>query len=156
MDKKVFVLGTIITILDQIIKFVVTHFLSLGESIKIIINFFSINYVNNYGGAWSLFNNQVMFLVIVSFVILFLLIGYMYKFKINKRNIISFGLLFGGILGNLIDRVCFGYVKDYLAFKIFNYNFPVFNLADIAIVVGVFLMGIAIIKGEDKDGNSSK
>ncbi len=151
MDKKVCILGIIIILIDQMSKIIISSFLSLSESIKVIKNFFYITYVHNYGGAWSLFNNKVTLLVIATLIIIFILIKYMTKFKINKRNIIGFGLLFGGILGNLIDRVCFGYVKDFLDFKIFGYNYPVFNIADIAIVLGVILLAIAIIKGEDKN-----
>ena len=77
----------------------------------------------------------------------------MYNFKNNFRNNMAFGLLMGGIIGNLIDRLFLGYVRDFLAFRIFNYNYPVFNLADTFIVVGVILLIIAIIKGEDKIGN---
>ena len=79
----------------------------------------------------------------------------MNTFKINKRNTLAFGMILGGILGNLSDRIFFGYVIDFLNFKIINYNFPVFNLADTFIVVGVILLIIAIIKGEDKNGSKS-
>lgn len=153
MHKNVCLLGTAVLIIDQFLKIFISHFLSLGESISVIKNFFAIKYVNNYGGAWSIFNNQVVFLVLITFFILYLLIRYMNKFKDNIRNAIAFGLLFGGIIGNLIDRICYGYVKDFLAFKIFGYNFPVFNLADIAIVIGVIIMAIGIIKGEDHSEN---
>ena len=153
MHKNVCILGTAVLVVDQFLKIFVSHFLDLGESIKVINNFFSIKYVNNYGGAWSIFNNRVIFLVIITFLVLYLLIKYMNKFKENIRNVVAFGLLYGGIIGNLIDRICFGYVKDFLAFKIFGYNFPVFNFADIAIVIGVIIMAIGIIKGEDCSEN---
>lgn len=155
MNKKVCILGIVIILLDQISKNIVSSIFSLGRSIKVIKDFFYLTYVHNFGGAWSIFNNRVPLLVIATFIIIFILIKYMAKFKINKRNTLAFGLLFGGIISNLIDRICFGYVKDFLDFKIFNYNYPVFNIADIAIVVGVFLMIIAIIKGEDKNGTNS-
>jgi len=153
MNKNVSILGVVLIIVDQILKLVISGLIPLGESIEVIKNFFYITYVNNYGGAWSILNNQVVYLVIITIIVLFMLIKYMSKFKVNIRNEIAFGLLFGGIFGNLIDRVCFGFVKDFLDFKIFGYNFPVFNFADIAIFFGVILLGIAIIKGEDKNGN---
>ena len=68
----------------------------------------------------------------------------------------AFGLLYGGIIGNLIDRMLYGYVIDFLDFKIFNFNYPVFNIADIGIVIGILLLIIAIFKKEDECGNSSK
>lgn len=153
MNKNVSILGIVLIIVDQILKIVVSSFIPLGDSIEVIKDFFYISYVNNYGGAWSILNDRVIFLIIITMIVLFMLIRYMGNFKVNIRNEIAFGLLFGGIFGNLIDRVCFGYVKDFLDFKIFGYNFPVFNFADVAIFFGVILLIIAIIKGEDKNGN---
>ena len=65
-------------------------------------------------------------------------------------------MLLGGILGNLSDRILFGYVKDFISLYIFGYSFPVFNIADICIVVGVIILIISILRGEDKNGSSSK
>ena len=81
---------------------------------------------------------------------------YQKGFKESKRNSVAFGLVYGGLLGNLCDRIRFGYVIDYLKFYIGGYEFPVFNLADIAIVVGFILIIYAIYRGEDKHGNKSK
>ena len=90
-------------------------------------------------------------------IICIIIYRFMYVFNKNKRNSVAFGLLFGGISGNLIDRTLLGYVRDFLDFKIFNYNYPIFNIADCAVVIGVILLIIAIFKGEDKvENNSSK
>lgn len=68
----------------------------------------------------------------------------------NKLAILSHGLLLGGIIGNLIDRIIYGYVIDYLDFMIFNYNFPIFNLADTFIVIGCIILVInSYAKGEN-------
>ena len=64
---------------------------------------------------------------------------YMFAFKKNKRNTLAFSLLFGGIVGNLLDRILYGYVRDFLSIYIFKYSFPVFNIADIGICIGIFL-----------------
>ena len=71
--------------------------------------------------------------------------------KYIEKNI-SFYILLGGIIGNLIDRLIFGYVRDFLDFRIFNYNFPIFNISDICICLGIFLIIIKTIK-EDKNDN---
>ena len=73
--------------------------------------------------------------------------------KDNKLNIISFSLIIGGLLGNLVDRIFRGYVIDYLNFYIFKYDFPVFNFADCLIVVGVIILLIRMLMG---DGNENK
>ena len=88
-----------------------------------------------------------------------LLIGlfiYGRTFKENTRNYIAFAMLYAGILGNFIDRLFRGYVIDFLDFKIFNYDFPVFNFADICIVVGTFLVIFAIFRGEDNENSSRR
>lgn len=135
-------------IIDQIIKIVINSQMILNTSITIISNFFHITYVHNYGAAWSIFNGQRIFLVLIAVVTLISLYIFFLKDKdINKYEQISYGLIIGGILGNLLDRIIYGYVIDYLDFNIFGYNFPIFNIADILITVGAFLMIIEIIRG---------
>ncbi|MFA6777595.1 MAG: signal peptidase II [Bacilli bacterium] len=156
MKKIILIITTMILFLDQISKSIIDAYMNLNDRIDLIPNLFSLNYTNNYGGAWSILNNQVTFLIIITIIIMIIIYRYMNTFKNNKRNALAFGLLFGGITGNLLDRLFLGYVRDFIAFKIFNYNFPVFNISDIAIVLGTFLLIIAIIKGEDHVNKSSK
>ena len=152
MNKKIIIIFLCTLFLDQISKSIVASCLSVGKSIKLIKDFFYITYLNNYGAAWSLFSDKNTFLIIVSIVFVIIIYRFMYVFDKNKRNSLAFGLILGGIIGNLIDRWLFGYVRDFIDFKIFGYDYPVFNIADMAVVVGVLLLIIAIIKGEDKDG----
>ena len=140
----------LILFLDQLTKFLFTN-----ERIIIIKDLFSINYCENYGAAWSLFNNRVSGLILMSIVMLIFLIKYKHSFLLNIRNKIAFGLVFGGLFGNLIDRIIHGFVKDFISVIIFNYHFPVFNIADIAIVVGMILILIAVLKKEDMYGKNS-
>lgn len=151
MNRKIFIVAVISLFLDQFAKILIGIFFTLNERFIVIKNFFSIHFIENYGAAWSLLNNKVDFLIVVSLLAIFIIYRYMYSFKRNKRNNIAFGLILGGIVGNLIDRVFLGYVRDFLSFKIFSYNYPVFNLADVFIVIGVFLLIVAILKGEDKN-----
>ena len=99
--------------------------------------------------------NSTKLIIVISVLALIVILRYSNSFQKNKKNFIAFSLLIGGICGNLADRLFFGYVRDFLDFRIFSYDFPIFNLADSFIVIGVILLIIAIIKGEDKNGSSS-
>ena len=156
MSKKIYITAIIIFILDQITKAIISSYISLGNSIIIIKDFFSITYINNTGASWGILKNNTYLLIIFSIIAVLILIRYCNSFKKNRRNILGLGFLLGGILGNLADRILYGYVKDFLDFYIFNYNFPIFNIADIFIVIGVLLLIISILKGEDKNGSSSR
>ncbi len=141
---------------DQISKILIGLYFNLNKSIVIIKNFFSITLVHNTGAAWSILQNKNIFILIFSIVALIIIYRFMFLFKTNKRNNFAFGLLVGGIFGNLLDRIIYGYVRDFFDFTIFSYDYPVFNIADIFIVIGVILLIIAIIKGEDSSANSSR
>lgn len=151
MKKKSLIIATIIVIIDVILKIVIDNILSINESIQVIPNVFYITKVYNTGAAWSLFEGSGILLIIIAIVAFFLLLKYQNYFMENKRNILAFALIYGGLVGNLIDRVIYGYVIDYLHIYIFGFSCPVFNLADMAIVVGFLLVIIAIIKGEEHD-----
>lgn len=149
LNKKTYVIAIIILIIDQVSKSLIEIFFHLNESVPVINDFFYITVVHNTGGAWSIFSNHSYLFIIASVVAIVLLIKFMFGFKNNLRNNIAFASLFGGIFSNLADRIFLGYVRDFLDFKIFGYNYPIFNIADVAIVVGVILLFVAIIKGED-------
>lgn len=150
MNRKIFAIAVSSLFIDQITKILIGIFFALNEKVILIPKFFSIHFIENYGAAWSLFSNKVDFLIIISLSAIFIIYRYMYNFKHNKRNNIAFGLILGGIVGNLIDRIFLGYVRDFLSFKIFLYDYPVFNFADTFIVIGIVLLIFAILKGEAK------
>lgn len=156
MKKKILGVGLIALIIDIITKLVINNSFNLMETKTIIDDFFSITKVYNTGASWNILAGYRYILIIVSILMLISLIYYQTKFILNKRNILAFGLLYGGIIGNLIDRIIYGYVIDFLDFNIFGYDFPVFNFADICIVFGIFLLIIAIYKKEDINEGSSK
>ena len=154
--KKVMLVSIFSVAIDQIFKSIITYFMSLNSSIIIIKNFFSITYVMNNGAAWSILSGHSWFLILMAILALNLIYIFFIKDKVlNKFEIIVYGLLIGGILGNLIDRILYGTVVDYLDFTIFNYNFPIFNFADIFICVSVFLLIIGIIRGDIDERNKS-
>ena len=150
MNKKTYIIAVLILIVDQLSKSIVEIFIPLNESVTVIKDFFYLTVAHNTGGAWSIFSEHSYLFIIASILAIILLIKFMFGFKNNLRNNIAFASLFGGIFSNLADRVFLGYVRDFLDFKIFGYNYPIFNIADVAIVVGVILLIVAVIKGEDK------
>ena len=152
--KKILFISFIALIIDQFIKITISTKMLVHDSITIIINFFNITFVKNYGAAYSIFYGNTIFLILISIISLFLIYLFLIKNKeLKKIDVFSYGILIGGILGNLIDRVIHGYVIDFLDFKIFGYDFPVFNIADICIVISVFL--IIIFSKDDKNENRS-
>lgn len=120
-----------------------------NKGIEIIKDFFYIFNVKNTGGAWGIFSGNVMILSIISFLVVISLIFFLKnEKKITKLSAVYYGILFSGIIGNLIDRIFFGYVTDFFNFYIFGYDYPVFNIADILIVFGIILMMIDVVRGE--------
>lgn len=139
--KKILSLTAITIIIDRIFKVLVVKNLSLNMKNEIINNFFYLTYCKNEGAAFSVFSGKNFFLIILTFIFLYLIFIFLKKQKkFNKFDIINYSLLIGGIIGNLIDRVLYNYVIDYLDFKILGYNFAIFNFADICIVISVFLL----------------
>lgn len=146
----ILILSLIFLIVDQISKILVVKFLDLN-SVTVIKNFFYLTYTNNTGAAFSILTDKRIFLVLVGIIIIILLIYYLKKHQIkNTINKIAFALVIGGSIGNLIDRIIRGSVVDFIDIKIFSYNFPIFNLADTFITIGVILLLININKEETK------
>lgn len=150
MKRKSLIIACIVFLFDILIKYIIDKSFYYGILKSIIPNVFYLTKVYNEGAAWSTFSGARFFLIIISLIALVFLLIYENNFKKSKINSLAFGLVYGGLLGNLFDRIRFGYVIDYLKFYIGGYEFPVFNLADTAIVIGFILMFLAIIKGEDK------
>ena len=139
--KKICLFSLIFIIVDVVIKIIVSRYITLYDSIVLIPNFFAITYVRNTGAAFSVLENNRILFIVIGLVALYLIYRYLIRDKsLNKLSIISYSMLLGGIIGNMIDRIVYGYVIDYLSFNIFRYNFPVFNLADTFIVVSVILI----------------
>ncbi len=148
MNKKPYIIAFFFFIVDLISKQVVMHFLELSKSVKIIPNFFYLTYCHNDGAAWSILKDQRIMLLILTVIVLFIIHKYLNKEKTDTLENIIYGMIIGGILGNFFDRLVYGYVNDFLDFKIFGYNYPVFNLADTFIVIGIITMIIISIRKE--------
>mgnify|MGYP006792139251 FL=1 len=141
--------------LDQISKLYISSNLILYKKNPIINNFFNITYVQNKGAAWGILDGNTVFLVLITLIALFIIIRFIFKEEnLTKLDILSYGLLLGGITGNFIDRILRGFVIDFLDFYIFGYDFPVFNIADIMIVVSVIIMVISYLRGDINENKS--
>lgn len=149
MKKKVLLIAFITLFLDLLTKYIVFSVKCFSNSLIVIKNFFRIVPLKNYGAAFSSFENMNILLISISILILIYLLYVIRKVKDTKLNALSYGILIGGLLGNLFDRLFFGYVRDFLSFKIFNYNFAIFNIADVGIVIGVVLLLILGFKKEN-------
>lgn len=146
--KKTFIIGFVCFVIDRIIKLFIINSMFLGQSISVLDNFFNITYVANEGAAFSILSNQTLLLILLSFIVLVLLVFYVIKNNLNKLECLSYGILIGGITGNLFDRLFYSKVIDYLDFNIFGYKFPIFNFADICIVISIFLIVVQMIRSE--------
>lgn len=139
-----YILVIIVVILDQLSKVLTLKYLKPIRDIPIIKNIFHLTYVENRGAAFGILQNQKLFFVVFSFLILGAIWFYARNNKLNKVMKIGFSLVAGGAIGNLIDRIRLGFVVDYFNFNLIN--FPVFNIADSAVVIGTILIGIFILK----------
>lgn len=150
------VTGTIIS-LDQLTKHLVTQRFHLGESVSVITGFFNLTYVRNPGAAFGLMGRmdasiRIPFFIVVPLIALGV-IFYVFR-KVEDHDLklaTALSLVIGGAFGNLIDRAAYNYVIDFLDFH-WNYSahFPAFNIADIAICVGVGFLILDIIQKERK------
>ena len=140
--KKIFIISFIILVIDIISKRLVIGSLLTSESISIIDNFFRITYAENTGVAFSLIEGYVGFIIIMTVIVIMMIFKYVKNNNISKYEEIGYSFILGGAIGNLLDRVIYGYVIDFLDFNIFGYDFPIFNIADSFIVIGVLILGI--------------
>lgn len=146
-------LTLVVILLDMVSKYIVSKLLIVNESVMIIKNFFNITYVRNTGAAFSIFSGNTFLVMVISFMIIMGIILYISKNKSsNKIEKISYSLILGGAIGNFIDRIIYGYVRDFIEIDIFGWDYPIFNLADVFVVVGVILLVIATWRGRNDRG----
>ncbi|WP_087972980.1 signal peptidase II [Oceanobacillus rekensis] len=146
-----YVIALIIIGIDQLTKWIIVKSMELGEQITIIEDFFYLTSHRNSGAAWGILEGQMLFFYIVTVIVVIGIIYYMEKYaKYDKLLAIGLSLILGGAIGNFIDRVFRQEVVDFADFIIFNYDFPIFNVADSALTIGVVLVIIATIIDEMK------
>ncbi len=148
---KLIFISAMVVLLDQATKWMVTQSLSYYEEVKIIPGFFNLIYIHNPGGAFGIFAKNQGHLQSALFILIALaamaLILYLYKNTYSEYPVLSFGLalIFGGALGNMIDRIRFGEVIDFLDVYISHLHWPAFNVADSAITVGMLIFGFYVV-----------
>ena len=155
---RYYILAVIVIIIDQWTKWLIVKQMELYEQIPIIDNFFSITSHRNKGAAWGILQGQMVFFYIITVIVIIGIIYMMQKYaQQNKLLAVALSLILGGAIGNFIDRLFRKEVVDFLDFIIFTYDFPIFNVADSALTVGVFFFLLATFLDERKakKGNES-
>lgn len=156
------VLSVAILALDLITKYVICGMFAENEGITAIPYLFNIIVVHNEGAAWGILSGNQIGLIILSILLFAFLVWYFVKEK--KKSwllVVSMAFIYGGCIGNLFDRIVFGYVRDFIQFAFWQ-SFPIFNFADVFLTVGVILFAIYLIiflvkkeKSEDEIVNTS-
>jgi signal peptidase II len=147
-NLRIAVLAGAIFALDQLTKLAVIKFLPVRNEVRVIPGFFNLVHWHNPGAAWSMFQNHNWLLAVISIIALGVLISVRRKFGSDTTlGSLALGLIFGGIVGNLLDRIVHHHVIDFLYFYLVTrsgrlYDFPAFNVADTAICTGVGLLFI--------------
>lgn len=148
-----YLLALILFLIDQATKFVIATRMEIGDQIPVIGNFFLITSHRNTGAAFGILEGQRWFFIVITIVVLAGLIWYLNKVR-RTQKLLSAGLalVLGGAAGNFIDRLLMGEVVDFLQFNFGTYTFPIFNVADSCIVIGVGLILLDSLR-ELKEGN---
>lgn len=150
MKKRDIVILLSVIVIDQLTKLWAFSYDSLN--IEIIKNFFYIGQVKNTGAAWGILSGNMIIFFIVTLIAIYFIIDIYRKSKDRPWYFnVALILVLAGAIGNFIDRLTLGYVRDFFDFYIFSYDFPLFNVADSALVVGVIVIIYYIIRNPHED-----
>ena len=142
----------LILIIDQLTKYIIATSMKLGDSVAVLPGFLNITSHRNDGAAWGILSGKMGFFYVVTVIILVVLIVfYIREAKHNLFMQLALSLLFAGALGNFIDRVLHGEVVDFIDTYILGYDFPIFNVADASLTIGVILIIIALLTDTNKE-----
>ena len=147
---SIFLIGILFLLIDIISKQLVLYFMVENQTIQIIPHFFSLTYVKNTGVAFSMLEVNILFILLMSVIV----VGVLFYFAKSKGNgrleKICYSMILGGALGNFLDRIFYGYVIDFFDFTLFGFKMAIFNVADVEIVCGVFLLIVLELLKERK------
>jgi signal peptidase II len=165
MKKKYWVLLMIcswILFVDQWTKYVVQQRLSLYQRVEVIHGFFNLTHVRNPGGAFGIFGGErggigTLLFVIFSLVAIGIILFLFTKVRLDEKNLpFSLSLVLSGAIGNLIDRLRYGEVVDFLDFHLSSFHWPAFNIADSAICFGIGLIAFELLSRDLKKSTKSQ
>lgn len=135
--------------LDQLVKYLVVTHIKLDTTVSFIPHVLSLSNVRNDGAAWSILQGQQLLLFVITIAALAVMFALLKKNRNDRLFAWALTLMIGGTLGNFLDRLRLGYVVD--MFTLDFMNFPIFNVADCALTVGVILLIIALFTGDDNE-----
>ena len=145
-----FIVSIVVVIIDQLVKLLILSSMTLGLSIPVCPGVFHITYIQNPGAAFGILVEQRWIFIVASVILLVVAVCFYQRLQ-KESPAIKYGtaLLLGGAMGNLIDRIWRGQVIDFLDFRVW----PVFNIADIAIVIGVGGIMYALLQQDGKEAD---
>jgi len=141
-----FISVALLSLLDQITKIFAVQALKGNDGIPLWKDVLELYYIENTGTAWGLFGGARIFFIVITIIIFFVITFIIFRLPFSKRNIplLINGILLGaGAVGNFIDRTMLGYVRDFIYFKLID--FPIFNVADMYVSVGICMFAILIL-----------
>lgn len=147
--KGIAFFSIIFIIVDQVLKIFISSKIVINHGVILIKNLLSITLVHNDGAAFSILSGNRLLLIVIGLLALIGVSLYLNSIDyLSGYDTFTYSLLIGGVVGNLIDRIVHGFVIDYISLNIFGYNFPIFNFADICIVLSIVLIIVNTIKGD--------
>jgi signal peptidase II len=151
-----FIVSLAVLLLDQWTKGIITRTFDVHQSSPVIGGLFDLTYVRNSGAAFGLFasvDSSIKAVILNSVAVLVFIVVSAYALRSSHKSVrlqVGFALILGGAIGNLMDRVRFGYVVDFLDFSISGHHWPAFNVADSSICIGVGLLFLDMLRGEEE------
>ena len=151
-----FLVSLAVLLLDQWTKGIITRAFDVHQSRTVVGGLFDLTYVRNSGAAFGLFasvDSSIKAIMLNSVAVLVFIVVSVYALRSSHKSIrlqVGFSLILGGAIGNLLDRVRFGYVVDFLDFSISGHHWPAFNVADSAICIGVGLLFLDMLRSEEE------
>ena len=147
---SIFLIGILFLIIDIISKQLILYFMVENQTIQIIPHFFSFTYVKNTGVAFSMLSGNLTFILMMSVLVVGVLIYFAKNRGSSQLENLCYSMILGGALGNFLDRIFYGYVIDFFDFSLFGFKMAIFNVADVEIVCGVFLLIVLELLKERK------